>query len=109
MITGVISWFRGVLSESSGVPSSVRVCLFLLVASVVGCVVYVIVEHTLHHSLIDIPKNLSDLLAFCVGALAAAKAGSKFGEKEPSSPPTIPAFQEPIVPSHSAKATDPNI
>jgi hypothetical protein len=108
-MSGFTSWFKGVLSESSGVPSSVRVCLFLLVAAVVGCVVYVIVEHTIHHTLMDIPKNLSDLLAFCVGALAAAKAGSKFGEKDITIPPAIPNFQDSATPSRSAKATDPNI
>jgi uncharacterized membrane protein (DUF4010 family) len=108
-MSGITSWFKAVLSESSGVPSSVRVCLFLLVAAVVGCVVYVIVEHTIHHTLMDIPKNLSDLLAFCVGALAAAKAGSKFGEKDIPAPPTIPNFQDSNTPSRSAKATDPNI
>jgi hypothetical protein len=104
-------WIKKVLSENNGSPSSVRVCLLLLVAAVVGCVVYVIVQHTIHHvdgSIIDIPKNLADLLAFTVGALAAAKTGSKFGEEgAPRTLPTAPPVEESHHPT--AKATDPNI
>lgn len=98
-MTNLFTWFKKVLSEANGVPSSVRVCLFLIVAGIFGCAVYVIVQHAMHSTMVDIPKNLSDLLSFTVGALAAAKAGSKFGESD------IPPANQ----GGSAKANDPNI
>jgi hypothetical protein len=99
MNSGLFLWFKKVLSEANGVPSSVRVCLFLIVAGIFGCAVYVIVQHALHNTMVDIPKNLADLLSFAVGSLAAAKAGSKFGESDSPVPPQPQGG--------SAKATDP--
>ena len=104
MNNGLFLWFKKVLSEANGVPSSMRVCLFLIVAGIFGCAVYVIVQHALHNNMVDIPKNLADLLSFSVGALAAAKAGSKFGESDsPTSASTPPQNTQ----GGSAKATDP--
>jgi hypothetical protein len=114
----IINWLRAVLSEANGVPSSIRVCLFLAVAAVVGCVVYIIVQHAIHHTInnmIDVPKNLSDLLAFTIGALAAAKTGSKFGES--STPENMSgtigklgvAAAEAVQTKLSAKANDTSV
>jgi len=65
--------------------------------------------------MIDIPKNLSDLLAFTIGALAAAKTGSKFGETD--SPENVSgnigklgmAAAEAVQTKLSAKAKDTDI
>jgi hypothetical protein len=82
----MINWIKKVLQESNGTPSSIRLCLLLIVVCVIGCAVYICTQHALHSLIVDIPKNLTDLLSVAIGALSAAKLGSKFGESKQEPP-----------------------
>jgi len=81
----LIDWLKNVLSEANGTPSSIRVSLLVVVASVIGLLIYVVVRHVLDHSVMDVGPNLANLLSVSIGSLSAAKLGSKFGEAPPQS------------------------
>ena len=75
-----MNWFTKVVSESNGVPSSVRIGLFMVILAVVGIAVYSIVRHTLDHTPWDIGPGVSNLLSATIASLCAAKAWQKGSE-----------------------------
>lgn len=76
----ISGWLKSTLSETGGSWSLVRLCLFLVVGTVVGWIVYIIIQHFLHGMIPDLGPNTANVISVSIGSLSGAKAIQKFGE-----------------------------
>jgi len=80
-------FIKSALSEGSGAVSSTRIALWVVIAAIVGVVVYFIVRHTLTHEAVDCPANIANLLSVTVGSLSAVRVSGRFAEGNNPPPP----------------------
>ena len=82
----MFDWLQRTFSEANGTPSSVRILLGIGVFCAVGSVIYVLISHCLHGTMVDLPPGVVSVTNWTVSVLAGAKAASKFGEANDKPP-----------------------
>jgi hypothetical protein len=78
----MLEFLKNAVSEPGGTPSATRISLWIVVSVICGVAIYFLVRNWFFHEVVDLPKNLSDLLSVSVGSLSAARIGGRFAENQ---------------------------